>query len=70
MKPPHDRQILTDREGRFRVEGLIPAMKFNMNVFFRNEFYLLDDHLKGISVRPGETKDVGVVRARPNPDTE
>jgi RNA polymerase sigma factor (sigma-70 family) len=50
-------QIKTDREGRFRIEALLPGL----------DYYLSADHSSvrfGQGLRAGETKDLGDLRAR------
>ena len=45
--------ILTDQEGRFRVEGVIPGLKVVTNVFSERS------RQRRATLAPGETKDLG-----------
>jgi hypothetical protein len=66
MLPP-TREFQTDREGRFRIEGLMPGLKF--------EIVRLDDRkkpvplstdgaVKDLTMKVGQTRDLGDVRVK------
>jgi protocatechuate 3,4-dioxygenase beta subunit len=62
-------EIMTDRDGRFRVDRLIPRMTISLGASAGQAFLLLSDRPDGlmqVSVAAGETKDLGDVRAKPN----
>jgi hypothetical protein len=61
-----DERILTDRDGRFRVEGLVAGLK-TMLWASRDGRPLKtgEAFLEGINLRPGEAKDLGDVTAVP-----
>jgi hypothetical protein len=54
-----------DKEGKFRI-GLVPGQKFGLTVIkspYRLEISGKD--VKDLTLRPGETKDLGDVRVKP-----
>jgi RNA polymerase sigma factor (sigma-70 family) len=54
-----------DKEGRFRIEGLAPGQKFGLRVI--QSPYQLEvsgKDIKDMTLRPGETKDLGDIQAR------
>jgi hypothetical protein len=62
----------TDEEGRFRVVGLIPGLKYNLAKYEadtpmgRNVGLAFSD----LVLQPGETRDLGDVTLRPFPKQE
>jgi hypothetical protein len=55
-----------DKEGKFRIEGLAPGLKFGLRVI--KSPYSLEisgKNLKDLTVRPGETKDLGDIQVKP-----
>jgi RNA polymerase sigma factor (sigma-70 family) len=55
-----------DKEGKFRIEGLAPGLKFGLSVIkppYRLEISGKD--VKDLALRPGETKDLGDIRVKP-----
>jgi hypothetical protein len=68
---PLGETVRTDREGRFRAEGLTPDMKFRLYVSSDRMMSLpIADTAEGwkeLSVRAGETKDLGEVRVKSGP---
>ena len=56
-----DRTAAVDAQGRFRIEGLVPGIKYDADARSpRTAYGLL--FLKGVQVGPGEVKDVGDIR--------
>ncbi|MBO0698093.1 MAG: hypothetical protein J2P46_06850, partial [Zavarzinella sp.] len=55
----------TDKDGKFRLEGLAPGLKYRFGVF-RGMFALTPegDLAKGVTVKAGETKDLGDIPIR------
>jgi RNA polymerase sigma factor (sigma-70 family) len=49
-------QVKTDREGRFRADGLVSGQKYTMN---RNIDNIADTLPSGVVVEPGQRKDLG-----------
>jgi RNA polymerase sigma factor (sigma-70 family) len=65
---PMDKDFLTDREGRFRVEGLAPGLKHELTLHpdpAAKVALSAGDKLKGLSTGAGEVKDLGDVRVKP-----
>jgi hypothetical protein len=60
-------RIVADKDGRFRVEGLVPGLKYHLGVMDAGGLGLAGT-VRGVTVRPGETKDVGDVRPEPVKD--
>ena len=59
---PRSEPIRTDKEGRFRVSGIVPGLKYT--------FFVLKDRRVGLVVNegvaaPGEVKDLGDIRPQP-----
>jgi RNA polymerase sigma factor (sigma-70 family) len=60
----------TDAEGRFRVEGLAPGVKFEITLSGgakKGTAFSAGEGLKGLSLEPGQTKDLGDVRVKVAP---
>ncbi|HJT77281.1 MAG TPA: carboxypeptidase-like regulatory domain-containing protein, partial [Gemmataceae bacterium] len=62
----------TDGEGRFRVEGLVPGLKYNLALYERGavDFEQIRwDGLafRGLVLKPGEAHDLGDVKLQPFP---
>jgi hypothetical protein len=56
----------TDKDGKFRIDGLPPGLKFELTAIKRP--YLLEisgKDVKGVTTRPGETKDLGDIQVKP-----
>jgi RNA polymerase sigma factor (sigma-70 family) len=62
---PADERILTDRDGRFRVEGVIAGLKTMLWASKEGRPLRTGAGFEGISLRPGEVKDLGSVTANP-----
>ncbi|MHB1560734.1 MAG: sigma-70 family RNA polymerase sigma factor [Isosphaeraceae bacterium] len=71
--PPPDHGVLpglgdnpsprTDRDGRFRIEGFVPGLKYGAAVVENNVY--LGGIFKDVSVGSGETKDLGDLKVTP-----
>jgi hypothetical protein len=68
--PPQGEEVKTDRDGRFRAEGLTPGMKFRMSAASDRKLFLplagTPDGMRVLSVRAGETKDLGDLKVKPD----
>ncbi len=56
------------KDGTFRLDGLAPGLAYNLSVV--KGYYGLETEgppLKGLTVKPGETKDLGEVRVKSGP---
>jgi RNA polymerase sigma factor (sigma-70 family) len=63
-RPP----LMTDKDGRFRLEGVVPETKFALSGIRVGRTILRAREAGGIKeVRPGETLDLGDLRAEPRP---
>ena len=52
-----------DAQGRFRIEGLVPGLKYDVRGFLSNR---LDGTIfQNLQIGPGEVKDVGDVKLPP-----
>jgi RNA polymerase sigma factor (sigma-70 family) len=66
---PQGEEVRTDRDGRFRAEGLTPGLKFRLSAAGDNTFLRLagtPDGMRALSVGAGQTKDLGDLTARPD----
>src|SRR5262249_19241322 len=62
----HTHSIRPDKDGKFRIEGLVPGLKYRIGIVapgFRGAGYLGDGKL---TVKSGETKDLGHVQVKPS----
>ncbi len=72
-QPPADQGLLPagstgqgipiGRDGRFRVEGLVPGLKYGASALTGNRF--LGDVFRDVIVAPGEVKDLGDLKLAP-----
>jgi hypothetical protein len=53
----------TDTEGRFRLEGLIPGRRYDLN-YHKDKPSVSGSVLKGFVGKPGEVRDLGDVRGQ------
>ena len=59
--------LKTDQQGRFRVEGLVPGQEYSGIATSRKPgIGYLGPVIDRVVLKPGETRDLGDVRARPN----
>jgi RNA polymerase sigma factor (sigma-70 family) len=69
LAPPPE-PFTTDAEGRFRVEGLAPGVKFEITLSGgakKGTAFSAGEALKGLSLEPGQTRDLGDVRVKAAP---
>jgi hypothetical protein len=65
---PRGELVTTDRDGRFRAEGVTPGLKFRLSAESENKFLSLagtPDGMRVLSVEAGQTKDLGDLTAKP-----
>jgi hypothetical protein len=56
------RSFQTDKEGKFRIEALVPDLKYTMHV--KNKGRLVGTVFEDLKVKSGETKDLGDVQVK------
>jgi RNA polymerase sigma factor (sigma-70 family) len=55
-----------DKDGRFRIEGLAPGLKFSLSVSKgQYDLAILSKNATDLQVKPGETKDLEDIRVKP-----
>ena len=63
---PRVGDVFSDKQGRFRIEGLTPGLKHGVYVSKEGRVLtILGGEPKDLVVKPGETLDLGVVRVNP-----
>lgn len=55
---------LTDQDGRFRIEGLAPGMKYGLSAWAQKEIKILGKLISGVTVESGQTKDLGDLKIK------
>jgi RNA polymerase sigma factor (sigma-70 family) len=59
--------IHTDKEGRFRITGIVPEVKFNLNIYQGRTFLVGEPRIGVRQVKSGETLNLGDVKVKPGP---
>ena len=57
----------TDKDGRFRLEDIVPEMKFTLGIVRGRTSFAGEPHIGVRQVKPGETLDLGDLRVKPGP---
>ncbi|MBI1916034.1 MAG: sigma-70 family RNA polymerase sigma factor [Planctomycetes bacterium] len=57
--------VRTDKEGRFRLEGLVPGMKFSLTLRHGGSYLVGEPRIGLKEVAAGKTLDLGDVRVKP-----
>ena len=52
------------KDGRFRIDGLIPGVVYDLGLRVGSDV-VLGDFAKGVTLQPGETRDLGDVKVQP-----
>ena len=52
--------IKTDKDGRFRVSGLVPGLKYSLNVW--KDGAIIGQPAKDVIIKAGETRDLGDIK--------
>ncbi len=60
-RPP----IRTDKDGRFRLEGIVPNVQFMLSIYQGRTFLVGEPRIGTKQVKPGETLDLGTIRVKP-----
>ena len=53
---------LLGHDGRFRIEGMIPGVAYDLNVIVAER--VLGEFATGVKLKPGETQDLGDVKVK------
>lgn len=61
QRPP----VRTDKAGRFRIEGIVPEVKFTLGITRGRTIFTAEPRIGSKQVKSGETLDVGDVRVKP-----
>jgi hypothetical protein len=57
--------VRTDKQGRFRLEGVVPDEKFTVGIRRRGAFLDGGSRTRGLQVKAGETLDLGDILVKP-----
>ncbi len=60
-----DGPVRTDEDGRFRVKGVVPGLKFRLGLRRDRTFFVGEPRFGVKQVKPGEALDLGDVRVKP-----
>jgi hypothetical protein len=60
-RPP----VRTDKDGRFRIEGVVPGLKFGLSLRHGRKYLAGDPRIGPRQIKPGETLDLGERRTIP-----
>ena len=55
---------MTDKDGRFRIEGLAPGMKYGLSAWTPRELTKIHILILGVTVESGQTKDLGDLKIK------
>jgi hypothetical protein len=59
------RSPCTDKDGRFRLKGIIPGLKFGLGLRHGRTFLVGEPRIGLRQVKPGQTLDLGDIRTKP-----
>jgi RNA polymerase sigma factor (sigma-70 family) len=62
---PSGKPVRTDKDGRFRVEGVVPGLKFWLGLRRDQTYFVGEPRIGTKQVKPGEALDLGDVRVKP-----
>ncbi len=62
---PTAKPVITDKDGKFVLDGVFPDMEFSLGVYKDNQFFIGKPKLGPIKLKPGETQDLGERRVEP-----
>jgi RNA polymerase sigma factor (sigma-70 family) len=57
--------VRTDRNGRFRLEGVVPGVKFQLSLRQGRTFLVGEPRIGTKEIKPGQSLDLGDVRTKP-----
>ncbi len=56
--------VKPDKNGNFRIDGLVPGLKYNLDIMKGKYIARLTGSVKALTVKSGETKDLGEVQVK------
>ena len=64
----HPMRVTTEKDGNFRIEGLIPGVKYGLAYWEAkgNRIVATGTIANDLTLKPGETRDLGRVTGRPH----
>jgi hypothetical protein len=62
---PTGKPVHTDKDGRFRITGVVPDLRFRLNLRKELTFFVGEPRIDVKRIRPGETLDLGNVPVKP-----
>jgi hypothetical protein len=62
---PSGNPVRTDKDGRFRVDGVVPGLKFWLNLRRNQTFFVGEPRIGTKQVKSGQVLDIGDVRVKP-----
>ncbi len=57
--------VRTGKDGRFRIEGIVPDINFTLNIYRGRTFLIGEPRIDVWQVKADETLDLGAIRVRP-----
>jgi hypothetical protein len=57
--------VTTDRDGRFRIDGIVPGVPFGLAVTKGDAGYVGEPRIGQRTVDPGQARDLGVLKVKP-----
>lgn len=63
----HQPTARTDKDGRFRLEGIVPELRFRLGIVRGRTFFLGEPPIGDKQLKRAETLDLGEVRVKPGP---
>lgn len=62
---PSGKPVRTDKDGRFRIESVVPNLKFWLNLRRERTYFVGEPRIGTRQVKPAETLDLGDLRIKP-----
>jgi RNA polymerase sigma factor (sigma-70 family) len=62
---PTGKSVITDKDGRFHLESVVPDLKFWLNLRRERTFFVGEPRIGVKQIKPGETLDLGDRRVKP-----
>jgi hypothetical protein len=65
LADPTGKPVRTDTDGRFRVQGVVPGVRFGLNLRHERGFLVGEPRLGVRQIAPGQALDLGDIRTKP-----